>query len=200
MQNMFINSSQYSDAPEKLKSILRFVSLAIHRRTQVLPITGLRHIFLRSRCIEDKIQDRELRSVGRAFDQRYTPHQRRLDVRHLLPIAGPSVGVKLWLGQMNLRRKFEFTDSRIYFMVNHFKKLADRQCPLFAKVFQKQILVFHVVDVDHPFQRKKISHHPRPPCFYRKFGKSPRRWHRLTCSSQNDGHQISALSRRFELR
>jgi len=63
----------------KVESYFKIHVCRYHRRTQALPtavvlyawavrknakIRGLRHIFVRSRCIEDVI----LRSVGRAFD------------------------------------------------------------------------------------------------------------------------------------
>ena len=88
----FIDSSQYSDAPVKLKSILRFVSIAIYTRcTQALPTTGYFRQEPGYRTMEDiiKYRDSELRSVGRAFDQRYTPPQRRRDVTPLTNCGTP---------------------------------------------------------------------------------------------------------------
>ena len=112
------------------------MSVAIYTRcTQLFQPLDIEAYFRQEpgyRAMEDiiKYRDSELRSVGRAFDQRYTPPQRRRDAKHLSPIAGPPVGVKSWPGQMNLRRTSasDFVDSILLYTLSKIWLMDNAHC------------------------------------------------------------------------
>lgn len=81
-----IRACHYHRRARALPTTCRFISLGRSQEPYDLLIEAY---FRQSRCIEGVIQDRELRSVERALDKRYTPRWRLRDVRHRLSITGP---------------------------------------------------------------------------------------------------------------